>query len=47
MAETPGVKFHSMVTISLGGKGTIEHIINNSGGRVTAGSTEAYLANYP
>ncbi|MFC3897782.1 RICIN domain-containing protein [Lentzea rhizosphaerae] len=45
--QTPGVKFHSMVTISLGGKGTIERIINNSGGRVTAGSTEAYLANYP
>jgi len=45
--QTPGVRFHGMVTISLGGKGTIEHIINNSGGRVTDGSTEAYLANYP
>ncbi|SEQ32062.1 Ricin-type beta-trefoil lectin domain-containing protein [Lentzea albida] len=45
--NTPGVKFHSMVTVSLGGKGTIQRIINNSGGTATAGSTEAYLANYP
>ncbi|SER70632.1 Ricin-type beta-trefoil lectin domain-like [Lentzea xinjiangensis] len=45
--NTPGVKFHSMVTVSLGGNGTIQRIINNSGGTATAGSTEAYLAHYP
>ncbi|WP_434442917.1 RICIN domain-containing protein [Lentzea sp. E54] len=45
--NTPGVKFHSMVTVSLGGNGTIQRIINNAGGTATAGSTEAYLAHYP
>nr|WP_245743554.1 RICIN domain-containing protein [Lentzea fradiae] len=45
--DTPGVKFHSMVTVSLGGNGTIQRVINNAGGTATAGSTEAYLAHYP
>ncbi|MFD9792728.1 RICIN domain-containing protein [Streptomyces sp. NPDC059070] len=31
----PGVRFHDMVTVSLGGKGTINHVINGRGG--TAG----------
>jgi hypothetical protein len=41
--NTPGVKFHSLVTVSLGGVGKIKHIINGTGG----GSNEAYLASYP
>ncbi|WP_285642038.1 RICIN domain-containing protein [Lentzea sp. NBRC 102530] len=45
--NTPGVKLHSMVTVSLGGNGTIQRIVNNAGGTATAGSTEAYLAHYP
>jgi hypothetical protein len=46
--NTPNVKFHDMVTISLGsGIGTIRHIINNTGGTVTAGATKADLTSYP
>ncbi|WP_237047640.1 RICIN domain-containing protein [Lentzea guizhouensis] len=45
--DNPGVRLHSMVTVSLGGNGTIQRIVNNSGGTATAGSTEAYLAHYP
>lgn len=44
--DTPGVKFHNMVTISLGGKGTISHVINNSGGAVRNGHTQENLVNY-
>ncbi|MHC3475749.1 coagulation factor 5/8 type domain-containing protein, partial [Streptomyces sp. 7R007] len=28
--NTPGVRFTSMVTVSLGGTGTISHVINNT-----------------
>jgi hypothetical protein len=46
--NTPGVKFHDLVTISLGsGVGTIKHIINGQGGTVTAGATKADLTSYP
>ena len=30
--QTPGVKFHSVLTVSLGGNGVIDHVINNTGG---------------
>jgi hypothetical protein len=26
------VKFHSLLTVSLGGNGVIDHVINNTGG---------------
>ncbi|MEV5749820.1 RICIN domain-containing protein [Actinoallomurus sp. NPDC052308] len=42
-----GSAFHDMVTVSLGGTGTINHIINNSGGAVRSGSTVAYLTSGP
>jgi hypothetical protein len=29
--------------VTLGGDGTISHVINNSGGKVTGGSTVTYL----
>jgi hypothetical protein len=36
----PGVRFRNMVTVSLGGgKGTITHVINQSGGAARAGAT--------
>ena len=41
-----GVGWHDMVTISLGGKGTIEHIINGTGSTVDSGSTVADLTTY-
>ena len=42
-----GSAFHDMVTVSLGGTGTISHIINNSGAAVRSGSTVAYLSSGP
>jgi hypothetical protein len=37
--STPGVRFHDMVTVSLGGgKGTIAHVINDDGPAATAGA---------
>ncbi len=31
--NTPGVKFHNLLVVSLGGKGQYEHVINNIGAR--------------
>ncbi|MGW1133484.1 RICIN domain-containing protein [Streptomyces griseoluteus] len=45
--NTSGVRFHDMVTVSLGGTGTISHVINNTGGPSNSGSNVAYLTNYP
>ena len=42
-----GVDWHDMVTVSLGGTGTIHHIINNSGGQVSGSPTVAYLTTGP
>ncbi|WP_279339851.1 RICIN domain-containing protein [Sphaerisporangium perillae] len=45
--NTAGVKFHSMVTVSLGGTGTISHIINNTGGPSNSSTNVANLVSYP
>ncbi|MEY9947620.1 RICIN domain-containing protein [Kitasatospora sp. GAS1066B] len=47
--EVPGSgsAFHDMVTVSLGGSGTISHVINGSGGQVSSGSTVTYLTSGP
>jgi len=45
--STPGVKFHSMVTVSLGGTGTISHVINNTGGPSNSASNVAQWTNFP
>ena len=44
---TSGTTFHDMVTVSLGGTGTIHHIINNSGGQVSGSPTVADLTTGP
>ncbi|MGW2645588.1 coagulation factor 5/8 type domain-containing protein, partial [Streptomyces sp. NPDC001393] len=44
---TSAVKFHSMVTTVLGGDGTINHIIDDTGNQVTPSSNVAYLVSYP
>jgi hypothetical protein len=36
---TPGVRFHSAMTVSLGGVGVIDHVINNTGGPAQGAST--------
>ncbi|MFI1396116.1 RICIN domain-containing protein [Streptomyces sp. NPDC020681] len=41
------VRFHNMITVSLGGNGTINRVINNTGGTANSGSTEATVVNYP
>ncbi|QMU75766.1 ricin-type beta-trefoil lectin domain protein [Streptacidiphilus sp. PB12-B1b] len=45
--DTSGVKLHDMVTVSLGGTGTIDHIVNGTGAAVDSGSTVADLVSYP
>jgi hypothetical protein len=42
-----GVQFHHLVTVSLGGTGTISHIVNNTGAPSNSSSTVANLVNYP
>ncbi|MGP9022533.1 RICIN domain-containing protein [Streptomyces sp. BR1] len=43
----PGVRFHDMVTVSLGGKGTIGHVINDSGGTANSGTNVVNLVSGP
>ncbi|MFD8389507.1 RICIN domain-containing protein [Streptomyces sp. NPDC059680] len=45
--DTPGVRFTSLVTVSLGGTGTIGHVINNTGGPSNSSSNVADLVRYP
>ncbi|GAA1511206.1 RICIN domain-containing protein [Kribbella lupini] len=42
-----GVKFHNMVTVSLGGRGTIAHVINTTGGPSNSSTNVAQWVNYP
>lgn len=44
---TSGVRFHNMVTVSLGGVGTINQIINNSGGTANTANQQQYLTAFP
>jgi hypothetical protein len=45
--NTPGVKFHNMTTVSLGGRGTIRHVINGTGGPSNSATNVATWVNYP
>ncbi|MFC0850239.1 hypothetical protein ACFH04_41945 [Streptomyces noboritoensis] len=42
-----GVRFHDMVTVSLGGTGTINHVINNSGGTANSSNNVVNLSRGP
>jgi len=42
-----GVKFHNMVTVSLGGIGTISHVINNTGDAVNSGHQVTSIVSGP
>jgi hypothetical protein len=44
---TSGVVFHDLVTVSLGGVGTINHIINETGGPSNSSHTVADLVSFP
>ncbi|MGQ5261505.1 discoidin domain-containing protein [Micromonospora sp. ZYX-F-536] len=43
----PNVRFTNMVTVSLGGVGTINRVINNTGGTANAATQQVYLTTYP
>ncbi len=46
--NTAGVKFHDLLTVSLGGNGTITHVIDDTGATAQGTSTiPVYLASYP
>jgi len=46
--NTAGVTFHDLLTVSLGGKGTITHVINDTGATAQGTSTiPVYLTSYP
>ncbi len=46
--NTSGVKFHDLLTVSLGGNGSITNIINTTGATASGTATvPSYLANYP
>ncbi|WP_399947040.1 RICIN domain-containing protein [Streptomyces sp. BBFR25] len=43
----PNVRFQNMVTVSLGGTGTIRHVINDRGGPSNSSTNVANLVSYP
>jgi hypothetical protein len=46
--DTAGVRFHDLLTVSLGGNGTIAHVINNTGGPAQGTATvPSNLVSYP
>jgi hypothetical protein len=45
--NTPGVQFLDLLTVSLGGVGTIEHVINNTGGTANVTTQVVDLMKYP
>ncbi|GAA0384004.1 hypothetical protein GCM10009530_38590 [Microbispora corallina] len=45
--DTPNVRFHSLISVSLGGTGTISHVVNTTGGAARSGHTESTLVSYP
>ncbi|MEU8713251.1 RICIN domain-containing protein [Streptomyces sp. NPDC048663] len=45
--NTSGVRFTSLVTVSLGGTGTISHVVNNTGGPSNSSTNVANLKSYP
>ncbi|HEY2278172.1 MAG TPA: discoidin domain-containing protein [Streptosporangiaceae bacterium] len=42
-----GVQFHDLLTVSLGGVGVIEHVINETGGATPSNTTPVNVTSYP
>ena len=42
-----GIHFHDLLTVSLGGVGVIEHIINTTGGATPSNTTPVDVTTYP
>ncbi|MER7002839.1 chitobiase/beta-hexosaminidase C-terminal domain-containing protein [Dactylosporangium sp. NPDC000555] len=45
--NTAGVRFHSVLTVSLNFKGTITHVINDTGATTPSGTTPVKVVSYP
>jgi hypothetical protein len=46
--DGPGIKLHDLLTVSLGGVGVIDHVVNNTGAPAQGAATiPSYLAGYP
>lgn len=45
--NTAGVRMHDLVTVSLGGVGTISNVINGVGGTANMATQQRYVVNYP
>ncbi|HEV7627426.1 MAG TPA: coagulation factor 5/8 type domain-containing protein, partial [Streptomyces sp.] len=45
--QAEGVTFHHMTSVSLGGTGTIQHVINNTGGPADSAGNVATVTSYP
>jgi hypothetical protein len=45
--NTSGVKFHDILTVSLGGVGVINHVINSTGGATPSNTTPVDVTSYP
>ncbi len=45
--NTSGVQFHDLLTVSLGGVGVIEHVINETGGATPSNTTPVDVTSYP
>ncbi|HEX4788272.1 MAG TPA: discoidin domain-containing protein [Actinospica sp.] len=45
--NTPGVQFHDLLTVSLGGVGVINHVINSTGGATPSNTTPVDVTSYP
>jgi hypothetical protein len=45
--NTAGVQFHDLLTVSLGGIGVINHVINSTGGATPSNTTPVDVTSYP
>jgi hypothetical protein len=45
--NTPGVQFHDLLTVSLGGVGVIQHVINGTGAATPSNTTPSNVTAYP
>jgi hypothetical protein len=45
--DVSGVQFHDILTVSLGGVGVIEHVINSTGGATPSNTTPVNVTSYP
>ncbi|WP_199439736.1 chitobiase/beta-hexosaminidase C-terminal domain-containing protein [Umezawaea beigongshangensis] len=45
--NNPGVKLHNLLTVSLNYKGTITHVVNDTGGVTQPGTVPTNVINYP